>query len=263
MPLYTRLDAIGDRVRSVLVLRRGGGVAGSGRLLAAAAIAALVPEFAVAADGGPSPSTYLIEVLDLVEQQAYYADRVDWMQWRVDAADEAASAQRTADTYDFVQRLLLELGDHHSGFFPPPSKNGESVPTMPFTRPSGAVDADAIGRLTLPGFSSDTALAAEYVGAAEDVLAADACGWIVDLRGNPGGNLFPMLAALAPLLGPGPLLGYRHRDGTTESIRPRRQRSGDRPRRLRARRPAREESHPLHRWPADRRGPRSRHRQLW
>jgi carboxyl-terminal processing protease len=155
-------------------------------------------------------------VLDLVEREAYYADRIDWMQWRVDATDEAATAQRTADTYDFVQRLLLELGDHHSGFFPSPSSEEETVPTMPFTRPSGAVGADAIGRLTLPGFSGDTTQAAEYVAAAQDVVAVDACGWIVDLRGNPGGNLFPMLAALAPLLGPGPLVGYQHRDGTIE-----------------------------------------------
>ena len=32
-------------------------------------------------------------------------------------------------------------------------------------------------------------------------------GWIVDLRGNNGGNMWPMLAGLAPLTGAGPL-GY-------------------------------------------------------
>ena len=113
------------------------GVIRSGHLLAVAAVAALVPEFVVAADSGPAPSADRIEVLDLVEREAYYADRVDWTQWRVDAADEAATAERTADTYGFVQRLLLELGDHHSGFFPPPSSEDETMPTMPFTRPGG------------------------------------------------------------------------------------------------------------------------------
>jgi carboxyl-terminal processing protease len=33
--------------------------------------------------------------------------------------------------------------------------------------------------------------------------AAGVCGWIVDLRGNTGGNMWPMLAGLGPLLGPG------------------------------------------------------------
>jgi carboxyl-terminal processing protease len=31
------------------------------------------------------------------------------------------------------------------------------------------------------------------------------CGWIVDLRANGGGNMWPMLAGLRPLLGDGPL----------------------------------------------------------
>ncbi|MDH4118768.1 MAG: S41 family peptidase [Acidimicrobiia bacterium] len=55
-----------------------------------------------------------------------------------------------------------------------------------------------------------------YVSAALDVLAGDACGWILDLRGDSGGNVFAMLVALGPLLGPGPALSYQHRDGSVD-----------------------------------------------
>jgi carboxyl-terminal processing protease len=48
-------------------------------------------------------------------------------------------------------------------------------------------------------------------------LDADACGWIVDLRGG-GGNVWSLLMALAPLLGPGPAVGYRYRDGRTGEL---------------------------------------------
>ena len=71
--------------------------------------------------------------------------------------------------------------------------------------------------ITAAAYSSDDLWGADYVDAAHDVLGAAACGWIVDLRSNGGGNLYPMLAALAPLLGPGPLLGYRDRHGRTDS----------------------------------------------
>ena len=52
---------------------------------------------------------------------------------------------------------------------------------------------------------------------------AEVCGWVVDLRQNTGGNLWPMLAGLGPLLGEGELaasvypdgrrVGVWHRDG--------------------------------------------------
>ncbi|NBC85366.1 MAG: hypothetical protein GVY25_04155 [Bacteroidetes bacterium] len=32
---------------------------------------------------------------------------------------------------------------------------------------------------------------------------ATPCGWIVDVRGNTGGNMWPMLAGLGPVVGPG------------------------------------------------------------
>ncbi len=188
-----------------------------GGRLKVAAVAFLVAQPVGSSDDESTPAEYLTEVLDAVEEQAYYADRVDWDQWRADAAAEAATAQVTADTYGFVQRLLNELGDDHSFFVPPSSGDGETVLELPFIAPEGSVDADSIGWLNLPAYSSDDLWGAEYVDAAHDVLAAAACGWIVDLRFNGGGNLYPMLAALAPLLGPGPLLGYRDRHGRTDS----------------------------------------------
>ena len=35
------------------------------------------------------------------------------------------------------------------------------------------------------------------------------CGWIVDLRKNPGGNVWPMLSGLGPILGEGELMSMK------------------------------------------------------
>jgi hypothetical protein len=51
--------------------------------------------------------------------------------------------------------------------------------------------------------------AARYVSAGQDAVrrldVAAPCGWVVDLRTNGGGDMWPMLTVLALLLGDGPL----------------------------------------------------------
>lgn len=44
----------------------------------------------------------------------------------------------------------------------------------------------------------------------------EACGWIVDLRRNNGGDLWSYLAAIGPLLGEGEVGGFIYRDGRKE-----------------------------------------------
>jgi C-terminal processing protease CtpA/Prc len=39
------------------------------------------------------------------------------------------------------------------------------------------------------------------------------CGWIVDLRDDPGGDMYPMLLSIGPILGAGKLIGFSRRRG--------------------------------------------------
>lgn len=68
---------------------------------------------------------------------------------------------------------------------------------------------ERVAVLELPAHSGDGLLpgVGGYAALAHEALAghADACGWVVDLRLNTGGNMWPMLAAAAPLLGEGEL----------------------------------------------------------
>ena len=70
----------------------------------------------------------------------------------------------------------------------------------------------------MPSFAGGTP--AQQVEFAEklknEIQAADGpdvCGWVVDLRQNTGGNLWPMLAGLGPLLGEGELAASVYPDG--------------------------------------------------
>ncbi len=78
-----------------------------------------------------------------------------------------------------------------------------------------------VGRLAqvqVPGFAGGTPV--EQVEFAEELKniiqlhdVGDVCGWVVDLRQNSGGNLWPMLAGLGPLLGGGELAASVYPDG--------------------------------------------------
>jgi carboxyl-terminal processing protease len=88
------------------------------------------------------------------------------------------------------------------------------VRTRTCSAPAGASDPalpPTIGYVRVGSFSSTGAASTEFASAIQSrISAADRdglAGWIVDLRGNGGGNMWPMIAGLGPVLGEG-VLGY-------------------------------------------------------
>jgi hypothetical protein len=72
-----------------------------------------------ATSGGSFPETYLTDALDLIQGNAFYADRVDWPSVRAEARRRAGAATTTAGTYDAIRWVLAKLGDHHSFLLSP------------------------------------------------------------------------------------------------------------------------------------------------
>jgi C-terminal processing protease CtpA/Prc len=72
--------------------------------------------------------------------------------------------------------------------------------------------------VSVPSFAGGTpAQQVEFAEKLQDEIraadGAEVCGWVVDLRQNTGGNLWPMLAGLGPLLGEGELAASVYPDG--------------------------------------------------
>jgi C-terminal processing protease CtpA/Prc len=71
----------------------------------------------------------------------------------------------------------------------------------------------------MPGFTSTAqtaqrAFADQLHAILKQLDAHVSCGWIVDLRRNTGGNVWPMLAGIGPLLGEGNVAAARYADGS-------------------------------------------------
>jgi carboxyl-terminal processing protease len=75
---------------------------------------------------------------------------------------------------------------------------------------------------------SSSRMRPSYKKIVADLDKAHPSGWVVDLRGNVGGNMWPMLAGVGPVLGEGDDLGefftteghavWRYRDGVASEI---------------------------------------------
>src|SRR5439155_26839297 len=137
--------------------------------------------------------------------RAFYRRRVKWDSVRANAHIQAAGALRAADTYSAIRQALLALGDHHS--FLQNSLSASRVAGHRVDSLDGELLNGRFGFIHVPTFSpfvsgaNDVALADSMQALVRAVDANNPCGWIVDIRHNLGGNMWPMLVGVGPILG--------------------------------------------------------------
>jgi C-terminal processing protease CtpA/Prc len=143
------------------------------------------------------------KALDLLEQRALFAEKADWPTVR----DEVAAVADDPEQLELrLFHLVREVGGPHSGVRRP--RPSGVAPQLPAVERQGEAAV-----VTLPACSPEDARA--YTEAGRAALAGiEAERWIVDLRGNGGGSMWPVLAVVAPLLrGDGELGAFVDRDG--------------------------------------------------
>ncbi|WP_030238369.1 MULTISPECIES: S41 family peptidase [unclassified Streptomyces] len=161
--------------------------------------------------------SYLSKALTVMEDNALRRDDVDWGEVRRTAFTEAGSAQRPGDTYRAIEAALGSLGDGHSGFYDP-KRSRELHGDKQIRNPvEGRALTGRIGYLSLPGVKGSEKVHQQYVREGRDAVAKadrpNACGWVIDLRRNRGGNMWPMLAVVGPILGDGDVGAFVDADG--------------------------------------------------
>jgi len=164
----------------------------------------------------PEAANYLAGALDIMESNALHRADIKWGALRAEASRRAVGACSSGDTYDAIRWALSELKDGHS-FLATPDRGSAAIARGQYDReatmPSGHLRADGIAFLRVPAFRGSPQLVTRYVDLLQEFIAqlddADPAGWMVDLTENGGGNMWPMLAGLGPLLSEGPLGSFR------------------------------------------------------
>lgn len=164
----------------------------------------------------------LEEVLGFMEKNYYRKDQIFWPTLAAQARQQLKAADNCDDAYACISWCFKQLGEPHS-FIMPADKaaryTGEdSGPSSPsdLSELVGEIKGewlqDSIGYLTIPWVSTTDSLVCERIAdSLQSVIARldarNISRWIIDLRKNSGGNCWPMLAGIGPLLGDG-ICGY-------------------------------------------------------
>ena len=154
---------------------------------------------------------HLDQVLQAMETYSINRFTIDWPAFRSTVRAKAPAPSRLDDTFEAIHTALGLLGDNHSVYIAPPDYGisirnskitctGELISSRTVPSDIGYVRAAGIGG------ASGSAEANQYASSLhEQIRARDAgegvIGWIVDLRGNSGGNMWPMIAGLGPIIG--------------------------------------------------------------
>jgi len=195
----------------------------------------------------PDATTFLDSAIDIMRQHALHGEGIDWDALRTEAFKRAGGAFNPIDTYPAIYWALVQLGDPAShlrlppGLFPDQialmqqaekeaaanapagTKTATPAPTPFATRrlPEGhivTVQGKNFGYLVLPRCSAkdddgQLLYAADVRRILSQLSAQNPAGWIVDLRGNTGGDMWPMLTGIGPILGDGAVGSFVAADG--------------------------------------------------
>lgn len=158
-------------------------------------------------------SAYLDAAIALLRDQHIDSPHADWPRVIANARAEIGGAMTSRDTYWAILGVIGELGEPHTAFNPAPLSAAQASPgAAPAQRESPMPDSrlvdDRFGFVHLPWHFGSTEADRRYRDGLRAMLGEldrhALCGWIVDLRGNTGGNMWPMINGLDPLLGEAP-----------------------------------------------------------
>jgi hypothetical protein len=161
---------------------------------------------------GAQGRAYLEQMIAIMEANSINRLTIDWNAFRQTVLAQVSTTASIADTDAAILTALQLLGDGHSGYIAV-SGTTISAPThrcTPANLSAPPLPA-TIGYVKVGGFSGLGAAATTFADGIQNAIRSadrdDVIGWIVDTRGNTGGNMWPMIAGVGPILGEG-VAGY-------------------------------------------------------
>ena len=197
-------------------------------LVAASLLAVAVVEHRQAAKRiGNRAQALVSDFIEIARVRALLANSVDWRATRDRVLADLPEPADERDVYRAYRQVIHALNDPHTQHFPRQFYAQLTTPAPSAAAPTDFVttsrESGSIIRIAAKGYSSGNPKRYMADGLAaltlvERELAHATCGAVVDLSQNTGGNMYPMLLALAPLLGSGELLRFVDRSGAHHPV---------------------------------------------
>jgi carboxyl-terminal processing protease len=153
----------------------------------------------------------LEEAVSVIESNSIMRDSINWDNFKKDVFKKAETVKTNEDRYKVIQFALKLLNDQHSFFIKPNLTFSEAFSGMSNPICTYKLIDNSVGYINIPSCEGDCTIVKKYVrqitNALIDLDKNQLSGWIIDLRTNEGGNMWPMVLGLSPLIGEG-VFGY-------------------------------------------------------
>lgn len=158
----------------------------------------------------PEAYAYLQDALQIIEKNFLFRDGVNWPVVKKEVYEKAENAVFPSDTYPAIRLTFSLIKDRHGDFFSP--SQVELLEKKGYLKsPVYHLIEKDTAYLALfespPAFNflhkEDQEYAKQVQIAIRELDNEELNKWIIDLRKNPGGNMWQMLLGLAPLLDEG------------------------------------------------------------
>lgn len=159
----------------------------------------------------PDIEKYLNEMIGLMKTYSINKDVINWVEVEKDVKTKALGFNSVSEIGLAIQYAISSLRDGHSSFI---AKNGQVYSgfvsysecqklAIGFVQ----VPNEKVGYIKIEGFTGNAAASKAHAEFLQTTIKSldkvTLKGWIIDLRGNTGGNMWPMLAGVGPILGNG------------------------------------------------------------
>ena len=154
---------------------------------------------------------YINTAIDIMEQNSIRKDSVDWNKMRAESLSQIKEDNSRENAYQIIKENLIKINDNHSFFMTTKSQkiiydDDNELPQLNYE----VIDKQ-IAYLKIPSFMENNKQTIEFAKHIQEIIKAlDSQSiekWIIDLRDNTGGNMWPMYLGLAPIIKEG-ISGY-------------------------------------------------------
>jgi hypothetical protein len=175
---------------------------------------------------------HLDALLTTMETYSVNKAAIDWSDFRSQVVAAAGNAETVPQLDSAIVLALRLLGDQESYY----QRGGLTLGPPPVGGCAGGAPTpgdipDTIGYVKVAACACQGTAATQFAQSIQQAIRtvdrAGLVGWIVDLRGNFGGNMWPMIAGIGPVLGEG-IIGWivyndreyerEYRDGAATSF---------------------------------------------
>lgn len=161
----------------------------------------------VAVSCGDANSRYVRRAISYMDKHGLYAEGPAWEAARAEAL--AAKPDSLGAAYDITRKALKVAGGKHSFIYQP--KYVQEDLARNWDNPSVRVE-DGIVIIQVPAFAGSDEAATNYARSTQDKIPDEVRGAVIDLRGNTGGNMGPMIASVHRFIQDDDILCFRGRN---------------------------------------------------